>query len=404
MSGVAARTAAAGAEAAIVTDVAEADKADKADKADTSKPRENNPADIALSAKDISALVSRRLTILGHLVLLETAVLLSTPWWQPHPLGVVVGIALVITLGFAYFSGARSLRLLRLKWLGPDQAVAGEDTLITFHACHPDGCAGVVLDSETGIRGARQILSRLGDLNAGGVKIQWETRFSRRGWQRIPSIDALMTSPFGLIATRRTVASGQDILILPGRGLLRRELRRRLDPWMEQMATGVDAGDEEIARLRSYRPGDPPRRVHWRASARARQLLVAERHAPTARALALVLDTSQSSGLSPKKLDRLVAIAASFVDHLLRRGWQVTLHGPFAPTGISGDRRVLLETLALLTRDTGDTPLESCIPRGRAAIVISVEPPEVSNCRPQPMLLSLSECEQLVRLPRRLGV
>ena len=391
MSDVAARSAAAAAVAAEAAEVA------------PSKALACNAADTATLSSQ-TPVISRRLTTLGRLVVIETVVLLSTPWWQPHPLGVVVGIALVITLGLGFLSGARSLRHLRLNWIGPEQAVAGEDTLVTFHATHPHGCAGVVLDSATGIRGGRHIISRLGDLNPVGVKVQWETRFPRRGWQRLPSIDALMTYPFGLIETRCTVASGQDILVLPGRGLLRRELRRRLDPWMEQMASGEDAGDEEIARLRSYRPGDPPRRVHWRASARARHLLVAERHAPTARALALVLDTSQSSGLSPRKLDRLVAIAASFVDHLLRRGWQVALHGPFAPTGISGDRRVLLETLALLTRDTGDTTLESCIPRGRAAIVISVEPPDVRDCRPQPMLLSLSECEQLVRLPRRLGV
>jgi len=352
------------------------------------------------SSTEPAAPVSRRLTLLGRLVLLEALVLLSTPWWQPRPLGAVLGIALLVVLGLAATRGAGRLRRLRVAWLGPDRAVAGEETVLTLRAWHPDGSPGLVLDTPRGVRGEREAIARLGDLDATGVRVSWETRLGNRGWQPLPPLEAVTTHPFGLIATRSAVLTAHEILVLPGRGLLRRELRRRLDPWIEQVATGTDPGDEEVARLRPYRPGDPPRRVHWRASARARHLVVAERHAPTARAIALVLDTA----LSPRRLDRLAAIAASFVDHLLRHGWQVTIHGRFAPSGIGGDRRLLLETLALIETSADELPLVSCIPRGRAAIVISVNALTVDDCHPRPLLLTLAECETLVRLPRRLGV
>jgi uncharacterized protein (DUF58 family) len=344
-----------------------------------------------------------RLTALGRIIVLETVILLSTPFWQPRPLGCVIGVALVIGLVTALIIGRRRSGHVRLTWLGPDHAIAGEDTTLSLQATCAPGCAGSILDIPSGVRGGRDIIARLGDLDATGVRIAWETRLSRRGWQRLPAIDVVSNQPFGLFNVRHTVSDQQDILVLPGRGLLTRELRRRLDPWMEQLHTGTDAGDEEVARLRPYRPGDPPRRIHWRASARQRHLVVAERHAPTARHIALVLDTDRHH-ISARRLDRLCTIAASFIDHLVRRGWQVSLHGRFAPSGLHGDRRLLLETLALIDVDDGDIPLETCVPQGRAAIVLSAEPFIGEGLQPQPLALTIAECESLVRLPRRLSV
>lgn len=343
----------------------------------------------------------RRLTILGRIVAIEALVLLSTPFWQPRPIALVLGAVLALALGLAWWRSA--VTRLRVSWLGPDHAIAGEETALSLQARAEGVCPPCILDTPTGMRGGRQVVARLGDLDDRGLRIVWETRLGRRGWQPLPVLDAVCTLPFGLVEHRRQVSEAQDILVLPGRGLLTRELRRRLDPWIEQVATGTDPGDEELARLRPYRPGDPPRRVHWRASARARTLLISERHAPTARHIALVIDTD-AARLSARRMDRLAAIAASFVDHLIRRGWQVTLHGRFAPQGITGDRRLLLEALALVETQGADEDLATCIPRGRAALVIAADALVVEQRHPQPLVLTLAECETLVRLPRRLGL
>lgn len=345
-----------------------------------------------------------RLTPLGWIVAGETVVLWSTLAWQPRPLGAVIGAALTIAFVYAWKQGRKRTRALTLMVLHPNHTIAGEPTTVTMRATsHPAG-SGFIIDTPTGVRGGRETIAKIGDIDDQGLRFTWELLWNKRGWQPLPPVDVCTQQPFGLCTHRRTVQLNHELLILPGRGILKRDLRRRLDPWIEQIATGMNPGDEEVARLRPYQPGDPPRRVHWRASARMRQLMVAERHAPTARHMALVIDTD-SDALSPRRLDRLAAIAASFVDHLLRREWQVTIHGRFAPSGCSGDRNALLELLALIQAEPADMPLEHCIPYGRAAIVITPRELTVATTQfPQPLILSLDTCEELVRLPKRLGV
>lgn len=47
-------------------------------------------------------------------------------------------------------------------------------------------------------------------------------------------------------------------------------------PEAEGDSPGLRAGQGDFAGVRAYRPGDPPRRVHWKASARGQTLLVKE--------------------------------------------------------------------------------------------------------------------------------
>lgn len=87
----------------------------------------------------------------------------------------------------------------------------------------------------------------------------------------------------------------------------------------------------------------------------------------------------------------------------MRRGWDITIHGRFAPSGISGDRGRLLETLALLVPEPATIPLGECLPPGQACVVLTSRPlaTDPATSGPRPLVLSLEDCETLVRLPRR---
>lgn len=84
--------------------------------------------------------------------------------------------------------------------------------------------------------------------------------------------------PFGLITKLARVSIPQQTLVYPALGVVR-ERRWQIRRWTEASLDGrplPQRGDDEFYGLREYRAGDNPRRIHWRRSARAGQLVVRE--------------------------------------------------------------------------------------------------------------------------------
>jgi|CXWL01.1.fsa_nt_gi uncharacterized protein (DUF58 family) len=128
------------------------------------------------------------------------------------------------------------------------------------------------------------------------------------------------------------------------------------------------AGDEparragwghELHALRTFRPGDDPRSIHWKQTARTGQLIAMEREIEESRRLTIVFDNAVVRGPAGATLDeaaqerfeRLVSEAATAaVDHL-ERGFEVELvtrDGVVAAGGGPTQRRALLEELAVV--------------------------------------------------------
>jgi len=100
---------------------------------------------------------------------------------------------------------------------------------------------------------------------------------------------------------------------------------------------------------REYRPGDDPRLIHWRSSAKTGALTVRELEAETAVDTRLVLEGRSGDA---DAVERGLSRAASFVVHLIRAGAAVELLGPgvFVPLGRGlAHQRRLLTALALWT-------------------------------------------------------
>jgi uncharacterized protein (DUF58 family) len=240
-------------------------------------------------------------------------------------------------------------------------------------------------------------MARLTGLDTLPTRPSWVTRFPKRGLNRLPPLTIRTNQPFGLVSASLQIGHEAEIIVLPALGRIRRELKTRINRWLEAQSLTTDPGDDELARLRNYRPGDHPHRIHWKASARHRSLLVTERHAAGCRRLALVVDTT--TGSDGRKLERLVAVAATLVDYFTAEGWAVALYGHFAPQGIEGTRLRLLETLALAGAENGS--LKELIPSHKAVVVLALNTFDTSTFSPKPMMLTLDECETLVWLPRR---
>ncbi len=126
---------------------------------------------------------------------------------------------------------------------------------------------------------------------------------AKRGWQELPPLTISTQWPFGFFVVWSHVWPQAQALIYP-----KLEANPPDFPFASSHAVGqsVQLGDEDLRNLRSYRPGDAPRRIAWRASARAGELRTRELETPAASEI--VLDYAQIQGMTHEaKLSRLAA-------------------------------------------------------------------------------------------------
>lgn len=121
----------------------------------------------------------------------------------------------------------------------------------------------------------------------------YDARLYRRGRYRFGPISVSSRFPLGLIERARVYPAHDELLIYPRLGRLRSGWQRDLLHASElvtipQSRSGLY--DDEFHRLREYRPGDNPRAIHWRSSARRNELIMREYHQSREHNLIVVLD------------------------------------------------------------------------------------------------------------------
>jgi hypothetical protein len=119
-------------------------------------------------------------------------------------------------------------------------------------------------------------------------------------------------------------------------------------------------GSAEDVMVREYRRGDDLRRVHWRSSAHAGELMVRREEQPWQSRATLFVDNRQHAhrGTGPaSSFEYAVSAAASIAMHLAQRGFRVRLvtaegqasdHSWHEHGALSTESGPLLESLALL--------------------------------------------------------
>jgi uncharacterized protein (DUF58 family) len=121
------------------------------------------------------------------------------------------------------------------------------------------------------------------------------------------------------------------------------------------------SGSAEDVTVREYRRGDDLRRVHWRSSAHAGELMVRREEQPWQSRATLFLDNrkiAHRGAGAASSLEHAVSVAASVTVHLVQRGFAVRLvtavgadHGGtwHEHGAASAETAPLLEQLAVLT-------------------------------------------------------
>ncbi|MFN8524866.1 MAG: DUF58 domain-containing protein [Chloroflexota bacterium] len=199
----------------------------------------------------------------------------------------------------------------------------------------------------------------------------WQLRCRYRGRYDVPLIWLTVADPLRLFPRRRSIPLQCALLVYPEIVPLETlGLRSRL-PGGDLLMPTVRVDDPiRTIGVRDYRPGDPQRRIHWKASARrpTLQVKVMERTAQLQLALYLGVDDFDHSWVIYRDalFERVVSAVASLANAAVERGGRVSLgisgeEPTYLPSGGGTDHlRDILELLAVVQPRRG-RPLASVL-------------------------------------------
>jgi uncharacterized protein (DUF58 family) len=180
------------------------------------------------------------------------------------------------------------------------------------------------------------------------ARMRSELRFDRRGTIDCQPLRATSSYPFGLVRQEVRFDAHDRIVIYPAVGTINLQRLRR---WLLQASRPDErhhrtrrrlAQEVEFHGLRAFRPGDSPRWIHWRTSARRGELMVREFDQGSHYDLLLVVEAYEPES-GPSYLESAVSLAATIA-------WQWAHDG--------GDRVVIAvgggEATILVTRNGRD--------------------------------------------------
>ncbi|MDX1384120.1 MAG: DUF58 domain-containing protein, partial [Thermoanaerobaculia bacterium] len=178
-------------------------------------------------------------------------------------------------------------------------------------------------------------------------------RFDRRGLHPLRAVHLATLFPFGLFRKGMRQPLDEEVLVYPrirpGGHLRRQQLAAQGSYRDRRIGWGHD-----LHSLRQMRPGDDPRRIHWKQSARTGRMIFMERRAEHQRRVSVVVDNAldPADGLEAEsRLENRISQGASAAVDYLNAGFDVELVTRTARVPHDGgarQRRRILETLALL--------------------------------------------------------
>ncbi len=242
-------------------------------------------------------------------------------------------------LGFIAVSGWLSeqmIRRLRVRRKTPRGVTVGNPVRIEYTILNrKERLPTFALEiSEKGLPGKAFLPS----LPAGETLIiRSENRFVRRGVYPLGTLTLSTAFPFGLFHKERDLSLGGELVIWPRSD---RKIHRPSTSGgdvlrLGRAAVGVAGPRGEYRGLRPFRPGDDPKDIHWRSTARLGEPIIREYERSDSDALWICLDLRGEPG---DRAEEAVEIAASLAARAIQEGrrvglstWKVSLdqgHGP----------------------------------------------------------------------------
>jgi uncharacterized protein (DUF58 family) len=255
----------------------------------------------------------------------------------------------------------QTMRRLRVQRELPSRIFAGVPVPVGVRVTNgkprlPSFAVHVVDADPAGGTAARHFLLKVA---AAGREVRRHTAvFPSRGWRFFPGLRISTRFPFGLFVKISRPILQDAVLVYPAiRPLQGHEVPAVLQPgWRERRRRGQGAG---LHNIRPYRPGDDPRLLHWKTSARAGELLLKELEDEDRPRLRLVV-LDPLAGTSAALVEADLSYAASVAAHAIRRGVEVEVVTPEAAIGSGqGEAHLdrILEALALYATPKAPRPI-----------------------------------------------
>ncbi len=252
----------------------------------------------------------------------------------------------------------------------PESTVTGKD--IDFKALWQQA-------EKEEVRGRLALRERL---DAGSQRrLDWAFQPKKRGRLRVELAGVGSLFPFGFLKKMLSTEVREEIVVWPApieyRWLAEAGARRTMGG--ERVARAGSGGD--LHALRRYAPGDSHRLIHWKASARSRQLLVRQFAAETTEGYSWWLRTDAATWTKPEQFELLVSFAATIADDLFRAGQLIAAaidDEPSVPIRRVRDLELLLDRLAVVQRGQGNA---EPIKRGGDAAAPSPSAPSTTKRR-----------------------
>lgn len=276
--------------------------------------------------------------------------------------GLMIGILLVSVLVSRFV-----LRKLQVRRCLPKNGVVGEPMTIFYEITNgkrfwPSLSIGLAeLDGVNGFEQQPQcyMLHAARKMTA---TIPVDLLPRRRGLHELNHYQLATSFPFGFVK-RAAVAGHKDVIcIFPALAAVDQRVIAmcRAADTMGESARPRAGGVDEFYGLREYRPGDNPRHIYWRRSARTGVLVAKEMTRVTPPRLMLLVDTylSASSRAFRASVELAIAMAASLASAALEQELAVGICAwsdkpiTIAPSRGKQQREELLTLLACLPNNT----------------------------------------------------
>jgi uncharacterized protein (DUF58 family) len=176
-------------------------------------------------------------------------------------------------------------------------------------------------------------------------------QLARRGRHQLTGFRLSTKFPFGLIQKSRDVADAHELLIYPALVNVPEALLRGFPATHGLGRHKWRSRSGEFAGLRDFRPGDDPRDIHWRTTARRGVPLVRESEDDEGLEATLLFDNRLGEGVGREAFEEAVSLVASVATVLLQRGYRVGFGAratEIPPDGGAAQRSRILGFLALV--------------------------------------------------------
>ena len=195
------------------------------------------------------------------------------------------------------------LRRLRVGRRVPEYAFAGEPLAIDYTLDNDRRLSAALalvvadelipLDRSGGATGLGPLVFFPRVAGQSRARARWQGTAPARGRYRFRLLELVTRSPFGLLERELSIADPGELVVYPTIGqLARRWQHKHLNASEARRGSRSDRSiqQQEYHGLRDYRPGDSPKWIHWRTTARLGVPMVKEFEQHHEQDLAILLD------------------------------------------------------------------------------------------------------------------